>query len=272
MNFNYDEKGDPIEIRSARNRQDLGGKQFGLQQLINQYLRKDTLKAVFIRLSDDKISYINNPLSMIFLCPIIDCNYVTSEPKNFDKHWNEHQRKLNGWRSFGEIWKIMKINESRNERIKICLDSLLRNRKVYRCEHLIGKETECGKIESEDDAFNGRNCTEEKIVEGRLIFSGKMKRGPKFESDKRGAKRFYTHKTSAITEIPERKSLWLKRIERSKIKKGSIDKLMEELNTIGKERETERYFRLGKLINLVCSIDPKKYLTFQIRTLRNDSN
>jgi hypothetical protein len=55
------------------------------------------------------------------------------------------------------------------------IDSLLRNRKVYRPGHLIGKETERGKIESEDDTFNGRNCMEEKIVEGRLIFSGKMK-------------------------------------------------------------------------------------------------
>jgi hypothetical protein len=29
LNFNYGEKEDPIEIKSARNRQNLGGKQFG---------------------------------------------------------------------------------------------------------------------------------------------------------------------------------------------------------------------------------------------------
>jgi hypothetical protein len=31
---------------------------------------------------------------------------------------------------------------------------------------------------------------------------------------------------------------------------------------MGKERETEKYFRLGKLINLVCSIDTEEIFGF----------
>jgi hypothetical protein len=69
------------------------------------------------------------PLSLYFFCPIIGCQFVTSEETRYRKHWNEHLTKFKEDMGLNEIFLIYWINKKLNPSVNVCCGNLLRSRK-----------------------------------------------------------------------------------------------------------------------------------------------
>jgi hypothetical protein len=94
-----------------------GKKQVGLCQILSHYFNLSSIKLKLSKVKGEGNYFVDNPFASYLFCPILNCDYVTSEGSKFNKHWCTHTKGLED-KGFNEMYQIYWMNKCINRKVK----------------------------------------------------------------------------------------------------------------------------------------------------------